>query len=99
MAPNNNATAPGNVIAVTRLRYNAITGEITDADIAFNNDKTGSTPGNPAGFDYDVANITRPGAVDGIFEDAGAFVPDGGWTRRKDAEATITHEAGHAFAA
>ena len=28
--------APTNVLAVTRLRYNALNGEITDADIAFN---------------------------------------------------------------
>ncbi len=29
-------TAPDNVIAVTRLRYDAVTGEIKDADIAMN---------------------------------------------------------------
>ena len=45
--------APSNVIAITRLRYNAITGEITDADIAINNDKTNSDP-LMQGFDFEV---------------------------------------------
>ena len=66
--------APNNVIAVTRLRYNAITGEITDADIAINNDKTDSDP-QKQGFDFEVV----PGPV---VEDAGTLSDPRGNNRK-----------------
>ncbi len=38
--------APSNVVAVTRVRYNAFNGEMTDIDIAFNGDPISLTTGN-----------------------------------------------------
>ena len=38
--------APTNVVAVTRVRYNALNGEMVDIDIAFNGDPVSLTTGN-----------------------------------------------------
>ena len=54
--------ADQNVIAVTRVRYNALNGEMTDVDIAFN----AKSAANPDGFDFGVSTADDP---DGTIRD------------------------------